>query len=111
MFWAPIVPSIFIGGDNGSSALDTVYTATINAGNGTVGAWTQLAGSTLPQALEDGGAAIGSNGYIYYIGGTTNGSYTGGTNTVYYAQLPGTSTTALGSFNVNAAFIRTSSQA
>ncbi|HVM76641.1 MAG TPA: hypothetical protein VMU07_00605 [Candidatus Paceibacterota bacterium] len=88
-----------IGGAAPSGATSTVSYAPINS-NGTIGAWTQTSPLPAPRAVL-GTAQCG--GYLYAIGGSTQGG--GGTGTVsttFYAQINGdgsvgawTSTTAL----------------
>jgi N-acetylneuraminic acid mutarotase len=69
-----------LGGHNGSSAVSTVYTATINS-DGTLGTWTT--GTSLPGALY-ACQAIVTNSRVYLLGGY-NGSAT--VSTVYTAPI------------------------
>ncbi len=76
---------IFVaGGDNGSGAISTVYSAKIND-NGTIGSWNTL--NTLP-ALTSSFSAVTYNGYLFVAGGY-NGSYL---STVYSAPINGNGT-------------------
>ncbi|HVV66665.1 MAG TPA: hypothetical protein VHB72_01160, partial [Candidatus Saccharimonadales bacterium] len=65
-------------------------------GGGTVGTWSST--TSLPTALF-GATSIAYNGYIYEMGGTTNG--TSGVSTVYYAPI--NSDGSLGSWNTTTA--------
>ncbi len=69
----------FMGGENGSSTLDTVYSAKIN-NDGSVGSWT-LNASHIPQGVFDAAVTL-SNNRVYLLGGDNGSSYK---NTIYYA--------------------------
>jgi hypothetical protein len=73
-----------MGGANGSGTpLSAVYSAQLNTG-GTIGSWTTLSGTPLPQTLYSATSVV-TNGYVYVMGGThTSGA---SLSTVYYAQL------------------------
>jgi len=77
-----------LGGSDGSSSVDSVYTAMFNA-DGSIGSWTTSANS-LPQAL-DGATAVMTNGYIYVAGGNDTGGNS--QHTVYYSKLTSNGTT------------------
>jgi len=70
-----------IGGDNGVSLVNTVYSAPLNL-DGTVGAWT--ATTSLPQPLS-GSTSVVYNDYVYVIGGYNGSSPL--LDTVYSAPL------------------------
>jgi N-acetylneuraminic acid mutarotase len=69
-----------IGGYNGTSVVNTVYYAPLNA-DGTVGTWATT--TSLPLA-RDQATSVVYNGYVYEIGGYNGTSVV---NTVYYAPL------------------------
>jgi len=67
----------------GYTLVNTVYSAKINAG-GTLGAWTNLTLTPLPQAIYAFSSVISADGYIYVMGGLTS---SGLLNTVYSAKI------------------------
>jgi hypothetical protein len=69
-----------IGGYDGTTQVNTVYSAKVNA-DGSLGTWT--AQGTLTAARYGSGATV-VNGYVYLLGG---GSSTSGSTTVQYAKL------------------------
>ena len=69
-----------LGGWTGSTGLNTVYTAAINA-DGTLGTWTT--GNTLPGTLHYTNAVITKN-RVYLFGGHNGSGYV---STVYYAAI------------------------
>ncbi len=97
-----------IGGENGTTAQNTIYKGTINSANGNITSLTTSGQATLPTALYGESAffqTIGANNYIYILGGTT----TGGTKqtTVYKATLDGsgnvTSVSTMGNYQLGTA--------
>lgn len=72
-----------VGGYDGSSAVSTVYAAKINI-DGTIGSWSTV--RALPSA-SSGGSAIAVNGYLYTMGGTTNGAANGASLETHYAKI------------------------
>ncbi len=75
------------GGKNGAgTSLSTVYSTKINA-DGTIGNWNTL--NTLP-AITSANQAVAHNGYLFVMGGTTNGSVM--LSTIYSAQINGNGT-------------------
>ena len=81
-----------MGGNNGTNAVSTVYSAPLNA-NGSVGTWTTEA-NALPASFNAANS-VANNGFIYVIGGTDGYSFY---STVYSAliasQSSGGSTTS-----------------
>ncbi len=67
------------------SVVNTVYYASVNPSTGAVGSWNTSAHPLLQNLTA--GTTVVNNGYIYYMGGTTNTSNTGAVNNVYYAQI------------------------
>ena len=79
-----------MGGVNvGTSYLDTVYYAKLNA-DGSVGSWTTSPNS-LPQTIEMA-TSVANDGYVYVMSGYNTLS---SINTVYYAQISSVSSTAV----------------
>jgi Carbohydrate binding domain len=72
-----------IGGTSGSSCMTSIYYAPLGSG-GSLGAWLTNA-NVLPNTLCTGSTVV-ANGYIYYLGGTTNASQTTSVSTIYYAS-------------------------
>ena len=75
-----------IGGSTSGGTTSTVLFAPINS-TGSIGAWT--ATQALPYADEQHAAVI-YNGYLYNIGGSTNGGSGGTTSTVLFARINAT---------------------
>ena len=87
-----------IGGNNGGGPVDTVYYAPLNA-NGTVGTWQST--TPLTSSLFYATSVV-NNGYVYEIGGNTDGSGNDPTIGVYYGALtPSPSTTTATFSNVS----------
>lgn len=74
---------VYVIGGQAVSAQTTIYYAKLNT-NGTIGSWNTNTANPLPQARYSFGSVV-VNGYVYVIGGTTNG--TNAQSTVYYAPL------------------------
>ena len=72
-----------IGGENGGGAVSSVYYAKVNT-DGSTGVWYSSA-NVLPAPRGDA-TSIVSNGFVYVIGGTSDGGSTF-VSTVYYAKL------------------------
>jgi len=70
-----------VGGYDGTNALNTTYSAPINAADGTVGSWT--AKTTLNSARYNFALSV-YNGYVYASAGVGSG---GDLNSVEYAQI------------------------
>jgi hypothetical protein len=77
-----------IGGWNGSSILNTVYSAPFES-EGTIGNWTSMA-NTLPRNIENNKAVV-TNGYIYTVGGDATGASV--LSDIYYTSGPRTRVT------------------
>jgi len=73
-----------IGGDNGSSSKKTVVYIGLNK-DGSLAGPNWSVGTPLPATRSAAGAVV-SNGYIYVVGGGTNGSTLTGTSTVFFAK-------------------------
>jgi hypothetical protein len=74
---------VFVGGWDGSSLFDNVWTASWDASTGTIGAWSAQA--PLPQPLIPG-IVVASGSTVYVIAGMVNVSGTL-TTAVYYGQV------------------------
>ncbi len=87
---------IYVMGGNASGTYsNAVYYAKVNA-DGSLGAWQTTTSLTAVRAY---GAATASNGYIYYVGGRSNG--TTYQSTIYYAA-PNPATGAISSWTTSA---------
>ncbi len=85
-----------LGGNDGSSNLTSVQSATINASTGALGTWG--ANTALGTARREHSAVV-YNGYVYVLGGNTGSA----ANTVSYASI-NTSTGVIGTWTATTAF-------
>lgn len=74
---------VVVGGTNGVTIYDTVWSANWNPDTGVIGAWTQQ--TSLPVPFEQGCMASWGD-YVYVIGGSATGATSDTYDTIYYAN-------------------------
>ena len=74
---------VVVGGTDGITIYDTVWSANWNPDTGVIGAWT--AQTSLPVPFEQGCMASWGD-FVYVVGGSATGSLSDVYNTVYYAD-------------------------